>query len=95
MGGIGAPPRRIVGFLVEWLALNNKGIIMATPKKRIYEVSCADDKLPTRLVRAQTRQQALAHVSKGTFTAVVPSQDRLMELAGIGVKAEEADADAE
>lgn len=63
---------------------------------RIYVVesksNIASDK-GHRLVRASSQAQALRHVADGLFEVSVPSQDRLVELAGKGIAVEEAGAE--
>lgn len=45
-----------------------------------------------RLIRAKTAQGAVAFATKATFTAAIPSQDRLLELRDGGVKVESAES---
>lgn len=52
---------------------------MTTAKKRIYLVEDVDGN--TNLVRAATKNQAVSHVVKNTFTARVPSQDELIKFS--------------
>jgi hypothetical protein len=59
---------------------------------RIYEVGI-DGSTTRRLVRAQNRSQAIAHVVQDSYVAEVPTQDRLVFLAGAGVKIEESDSE--
>lgn len=55
---------------------------------RVYLVTAINgDK---RLVRASNKAQAVNHCAKSTFSASLPSQDELFELAGKGVKIENA-----
>jgi len=61
----------------------------AKQAKRIYEVTNTAG-LPIRLVRAQNRNQAIAHVVTTTFFANVPTQDRLVDLVGDAVAIESA-----
>lgn len=60
---------------------------------RIYAVEVgeqsAQDKM-VRLVRAGNPAQAVRHVSKGMIGAKLATQDQLVELAGKGVKVEDA-----
>lgn len=60
---------------------------------RIYVVSSksniASDK-GHRLVRASTPAQAMRHVAEGLFDVSIPSQERLIELGGKGIKVEVA-----
>ncbi|MCG7932864.1 MAG: hypothetical protein N0E44_22875 [Candidatus Thiodiazotropha lotti] len=57
-------------------------------KTRIYTVT--DTEGTTNLVRAVSRQGAIGHVARSTFTAEVASQERLVELVGKGVSVEDA-----
>jgi hypothetical protein len=65
---------------------------MAT--SRIYLVTERDVKgviITSFLIRAQNQSRAIRHVAK-RFAAKVASQDQLVELAGKGVKVQEANA---
>lgn len=65
---------------------------------RIYVVSSksniASDR-GNRLVRASNPSQALRHVAEGLFDVEVASQDQLVDLAGKGIKVENAGADSQ
>jgi hypothetical protein len=56
-------------------------------RSRIYRVSAGDE---TKLVRASTANQALAHVARSSFEIAVATQDDCVELVAKGVKVEEA-----
>jgi hypothetical protein len=56
--------------------------------RRVYEVGNSAG-LPIRLVKAQSKAQAVSHVVDGTFSAEVPSQDRLIELVTQGCVVED------
>ena len=60
--------------------------------KRIYAVT---DGTTTSLVRAATQSQAIAHVVKSKYKAVVPTQDELVKLVSDGVGVETAGEEAE
>ena len=60
-------------------------------QKRIYIVGTADNQ--PRLVRASGKAQAIGHVVRDTFAAVVPTQDELIKLVSSGVKVEETGDD--
>lgn len=62
---------------------------MATAK-RIYIVAEGETGDTRRLVRAANPSQAVSHVVKSIFKATVATQDELVELAGNGVKVEDA-----
>lgn len=53
---------------------------------RIYLVK--DDNFGRYLVRANTPQQAVAHIAKRQYEVKVASQDELVALVGDGVKVE-------
>ena len=57
-------------------------------KTRIYVVTVLDG--GESLVRARSRNMAVSHVAARTVNARVASQDDLVELAGKGVKVENA-----
>lgn len=73
-------------------------------EKRVYVVAVnqqngdaargAPDTVVKRLVKAAQPAQAIRHVAKGMISAHVGKQDELIELAGKGVKVEEAGEDA-
>jgi hypothetical protein len=66
---------------------------MATTQ-RIYLIGSNDPALPTRLVKATVRQQALTHVAQSVFTVRVATQDDLVQGLSSGMKIENA-ADAD
>jgi len=57
--------------------------------KRIYEVGNSVG-LPIRLVKAQSRAQAISHVIGSAFAADIPGQDRLVELITQGCVVEDS-----
>lgn len=54
---------------------------------RIYIVGYGQE---TRLVRANTRAQALNHVARGIINVDIPTQDQLIDFASCGKKVETA-----
>ncbi|MEW8152754.1 MAG: hypothetical protein AB2810_21665 [Candidatus Thiodiazotropha endolucinida] len=62
-------------------------------KTRIYTVTDTDG--ATNLVRAVSRQGAIGHVARSTFTAEVASQEKLVELVGKGITVEDATSNTE
>lgn len=57
------------------------------------ELQQADEQSVTtqaRLVRAATQAQAIRHVVRSIYTAVVASQDQIVDLMTTGVKVEDA-----
>lgn len=69
----------------------NKEKQMAT-KQRIYAVIREEDlgKTETKLVRATTKAQALAHVARGEFSVGVATQDQIVEAMTAGVSVQDA-----
>lgn len=57
---------------------------------RIYLIGAADPNLTTRLVRANSRHQALNHVAQSLFNVRVASQDDLVAYLDKGIKVEMA-----
>ena len=56
--------------------------------KRIYVVGSADPSIPTRLVLASTKNQALVYVAQQLLEVNVASQTNLVDLITKGVKVE-------
>ena len=61
-------------------------------KARIYIVEDGEPTSAPRLVRAISQSQAIKHVTK-PFSAVVATQDQLVEALDNGIKVESAGAD--